>query len=554
MISYRALLRALLITGVSLAAQEPSVPDALILSGSVSDSATTQPIPHANVTVLELSTQQTIRTPADVKASTRGTVKTGSDGRFRVVLSRGVYRISADAQGYVRRSRVADLRDPRRTASLDLALDRHGVISGRLIDYRRRAPVEGVSIQAMRTRFFRGRKILMPESDAVRTDRSGDFEIGGLPPGNYVLELAPTVPETVLPSGKANPAADVTRTRYYRRHFYPEGSADDALGIQLNAAARLSVGNIEVTAEPAHHIIASVIPDLCSDSGTLTVLLVHRYGAVMATRGHAKLPCKGPFTVANVAPGTYDLAVWISGQHISQRASAHSEVVMQDDDIEITVQPRLPISLNGRLEFSNPATDAASRQRMTEGLQVRLSPTKALGFAEERPAHTAADGSFAVSLIPSSEIRISLLGLSAPYYLKEIFYNGSRLHGAVFQPNLYAMEHSLALVVGEDGATISGSVLSDGKPLPEAVVVAVPWPLRYEEDFPVFTPATCDAQGRFEMKAVPPGRYRFVAVAPSAAAQIHAPGVLSAWAEGGQDVLVASRESKVIRLGDVVHQ
>ena len=74
-----------------------------------------------------------------------------------------------------------------------------GVISGRVTD-EVGEPIAGVSVWAFQSRYFQGRRQLVPNSGAAQTDDTGQYRLLALPPGDYVIRAS--IRETWIMEGE----------------------------------------------------------------------------------------------------------------------------------------------------------------------------------------------------------------------------------------------------------------------------------------------------------------------------------------------------------------
>ena len=125
------------------------------------------------------------------------TVSTNSQGRYEVRdLPAGRYTIRVTRSGYLslelgqrrplERGRPLQLADGQTIDSADFILPRMGVISGRVTD-EVGEPIAGVTVWAFQTRYFQGRRQLVPNSGNAQTDDTGQYRITSLNPGTYTL-------------------------------------------------------------------------------------------------------------------------------------------------------------------------------------------------------------------------------------------------------------------------------------------------------------------------------------------------------------------------------
>jgi hypothetical protein len=240
-------------------------------------------------------------------------------------------------------------------------------------------------------------------------------------------------------------------------------------------------------------------------------------------RSGVNLPCGSKFTATNLAPGLYQLQAWLMRKPLAQRAFSYREIAVETDDVEAVLQTVPPVLIRGKV-------------RPNVALAIGLRPLRGLSFAEEPPIKVAEDGAFQSLLFPRLSVEVNVSGVAAPQYVQSILYNGARAPGGVFEPDPYALEHSLEVVVANDGATLHGQVAERGDPVAGARVAMVKWPQVLVDGFPVMVTATCDTAGRFSQAGLAPGAYRVFAYHEADAPKLDLPGVVSAQAGSATEV------------------
>jgi len=288
----------------------------------------------------------------------------------------------------------------------------------------------------------------------------------------------------------------------------------------------------------------------CPEGQRLNLSLAERDGAMLRTIGSATTTCPKRLSAIHLRPGSYRLSAWIPGAPAAERLSASAEVEIHRDDVGVALDLRRPIRIGGTIGFAADGVKATAGEKTDfSGLRVSLSRVDGLPFADERDAAAPSqDGAFIVFAPVTRQVAVKVAGLKPPLYVKEILYNGSARSGERFEPNGQAIDHSLAIVLADDAATLDGSALdAAGKPLADATVAAVRWPLQMEDDFPVSLVATTDSSGRFSFTGVKPGTYRVLAVSPSDET-IDRPGMLAALARDAREIQLEPRQSKSIVL------
>jgi protocatechuate 3,4-dioxygenase beta subunit len=245
---------------------------------------------------------------------------TDQDGRFAFgKLAPGEYRLDVQKTGF------APLNEPMtqprtftvaagQPLSVDLRLQRGGVISGRVLDGTGE-PMTDANVMAMRRMpappngVRQPRLLLAPMRGPQQTNDLGEFRIAGLAPGEYVIAAtrhgfafgfgAPGVPP---PSSASGAHTTMVTT------FYP-GTADQAGAQMVTVAAGAETGNIVFTMQsaPAFRVSGIVVDEAGAPIENAMVMLMSdpRNGPMMGPIGSGRSDVNGRFAIDEVPAGTY---------------------------------------------------------------------------------------------------------------------------------------------------------------------------------------------------------------------------------------------------------
>jgi hypothetical protein len=159
------------------------------------------------------------------------------------------------------------------------------------------------------------------------------------------------------------------------------------------------------------------------------------------------------------------------------------------------------------------------------------------------------DAAHTFEIWPEDDETVELAGLKPPYYMKEVRYQGVLAPAGEFKVQRYALAQSLEILVGDDGASLSGTVRERDKAVPGAVVVAIPQPTHLRRRFPVHLLTTADSDGQFKFMRVAPGSYRLLAVRRDIwDTELQKPDVLDRLAPDGTLILLGPRASQATSL------
>src|SRR6476660_6447629 len=169
---------------------QPAQPrDLCSIEGQVMNSLTGEPVRKAHISLQAMGSPNS----RGANPSTYAAV-TDAGGRFTMQdIEPGTYFMGAERNGFIDaqsgrsgQARPALTLNPgQHISDVAFRLVPHGVITGRVLD-EDGEPVQGVQVNVLRYRFFRGKRQLVP-SGGSGTDDLGDYRIFGLAPGKYYL-------------------------------------------------------------------------------------------------------------------------------------------------------------------------------------------------------------------------------------------------------------------------------------------------------------------------------------------------------------------------------
>ncbi len=263
-------------------------------------------------------------------------------------------------------------------------------------------PVVKQTVGMVFTRFREGQLTLAPTDGSGVTDSNGVFIIEKLPPGDYFVQISPTVSESVKAKTAEKPAKETDRPRGYRRTYWPE-DAESGYGrpIRVDSGADLYLGEIEVRRGPFLRISGVVEFGKCAEEEQYALSVFQEYGQAHIGRAAISLPCNTPFVIHNVSPGSYQLNAWVQGRPLLERENARIPVVVSDEDVEFTVQARRPQRLQGKAEFP----ESFPREQRAD-LRVVLMPVGRMPFFDEAtPVSVDEGGNFTLTTAQLGGVR-----------------------------------------------------------------------------------------------------------------------------------------------------
>ncbi len=478
-----------------------------------------QPVADAEITVAEF-----VRQPYKYTELTK--TKTDLEGAFHFELDKfATYIVTAKKPGYsestgslsgAQEQVVVDKDHLQHTVRF--ALSRTGEITGRVVDDETGMPIPNFRVHVMGVHYSRGEAI-WTGGDVPTTDADGRFVAKDREPGNYIAQVGPQTlgKERLMKqfTDRDLPIVDMD----YANAYWPGGQGlDSASLVQLQPGGSASVGTIRAKKTSFYRVRVSIPSPGCAPEEKLAL------DAMMlqfeASAG-GEVTCGGDFLLRNLQPGSYMLYLFDM-----EKAEHRKRVVMPfevtDRNFDIKVSLMTGPNISGRITLADgvqgPMPTTAKIVMQTQGR---------IEFTDERqPVTPDADGNFRFAEVPLARERVTVSGLGAGYYVKEMRYNGIPLTDNIFATDGGSPSQSLDVVLDDKPATVSGTVTEGDKPVGKPYVVLVRWPATPENIFLATKRTTGDDNGQYRFTGLPPGEYRVLAVSPQTVPHLDEPGVL----------------------------
>lgn len=513
-----------------LAAQQSpeKPPDKATIAGQVVKAATGEPLKKAWVALRKAEGR-----------SERHTAITDASGRFTLKgIEPGRYRLWAARNGYVRQE--YGQRDPSRPGTiLTLAPGQNvrdvlfrlipaAVIAGRVYDEDGEA-LPAVMVQALRYRYFRGKRRLTP-SQTARTNDLGEFRLYGLAPGQY--RISATYRPGLFGGFGVGQSASATRVtgsgadESYAPTYYP-GTNDPSAASSVEVKTGDEFRGIDFMLLPTRtvRVRGRVFNAVTGRPGRdVMIWLMQRNTTVwtFSMNDRARVEQDGKFEIRGVTPGPYVLAAnwWDEGMRYLTRIPV--EVGSTDvTGIEVVIQrgPDLPgqLSVDGKepgTASSSPTPTSAGEKRAAEDsltdLRVSLQPRDDTPFWGNT-GRVKDDGTFTLENVGQGDYRVSVWRLPPDYYLKQARLGGEDVLEEGLSVAGGRLPGRLEVLVSSAGGRIDGNVLTEEeKPFSGARVVLVPEKRRRDQRR-LYKSTTTDQNGRFTLRGITPGEYKLFA-------------------------------------------
>ena len=550
-----------------------------ILRAAPRDRATTPPSPavaarfEAPVTrgtarvegrVLDVTSEQPL---ADVTVSLRRgerTAVTDTGGRFRFDnLGVGTFDFRVNQPGYAPASAATvPVRDGEHIDDVVLTAGRHGSIQGTVRDETGDAPV-GLVVRVFQKRNLQFFPMLFPRGDST-VDDLGHYEVGNLPPGDYVV-CACIAPQTVVDPrlvqqlGPAMPGTDELNRLFksaiptFPPTYFPgQTRGVDSVVITVDHNDDRYGLDITVYGVKPVAILGQLIESGGPPSRPTALYLIHDGdlpGAVgVSELSPTVLMPDGRFRFAGVPAGLYSVvAAPADGKPGPWGETAVTVSTSDIDNIGVTLGNGLTV--RGRIEFTGgalrPPADVLQQARiglvpqtLSASLMIALSGRGTIGYTGQ----VDADGNFVVEGVSPGELFVTVsFGARSRLTVDSVIGGGSLSSDATLTVGATGLNGVVVNMTDRVETTVRGTVTLDRYQAPGGWRVVIfpadssKWPewFRYREEF---SSTTLDAVRSFTFRDLPPGDY-FVATMSSFDAEM-APSSLARWAETAERITI----------------
>jgi hypothetical protein len=449
------------------------------------------------------------------------TTNTDRDGRYEIGdLPAGRYRVSVTRSGYLplqygqrralEQGQPLDVVEGQIAKDVDFVMPRMGVITGRVTD-EVGEPVEGVSVLALRLRYWEGRRQLVPTVGGMfRSDDAGQYRILGLAPGTYYVQA--TTRETWTET-----EAGVSRTMGYAPTYFP-GTVQSTVAARVNIGLGQEVSSVDISLVPGR---AATISGTAFDSAGRPFSNVALRAEVrgedfsgFSGAGSAAITGNGTFTLRNVPPGEYKL-VASSGRDTERPEVAILPITV--DGVDIT-----DVALTGSeggIVTGRVLTDTGEVPTI-RGLRINLAAPQAgqvdptlLGlFRNPGSSEVASDGTFSIKgVFGASRLRVTL---TDDWAVKAIFHEGREITDSLIELRSGQAMSAVDVVVTNRVSIVSGQ-LSDAKGVSVTDGTMIVFPedaALWGEDSRRIRTARPDRGARYQIKGLPAGEYLAIAL------------------------------------------
>ncbi len=464
------------------------------VSGRVVDDRTGVFLADATVSLLWRPGQSrgAVRSDREIPQATKFSVLSRGDGSFEFDrIPTGNYAVAAELPGYLKSGmgaspRVVKVLPGNRNSGLVVKLHPESAIQGQVLDGEGRGAA-GAEVRAFAA--FRGR---LREIASGIAGESGEFTIGRLPHGRYILFAEPPA------------LSNVQAPAYYPSSPTVDGSAPVDVGL----GGRVSGIRIVLLRGSVHRVRGNV-DDFRNILGNrdASVYLVPRSDRGMDLTALARktpLDANRSFEFSGVPSGLY--TVQLVRERPDPRLLATQVVSIGSVDVTgLNLCPEPTVSLRGQATVAGHADRDLSAVRV-----VFLAVPSAAGFAASVDALAGRDGRFsAQNLEPASYV----ISVQTPpdMYVQRVMFGGREVEGRALDL-AGGIWGSLNIALRDGAARIAGAVLEaeSSAERAERMPVAILYPAGSDPGTRGRRVASA-AGSRFEFEGLAPGRYKVFA-------------------------------------------
>lgn len=424
---------------------------------------------------------------------------------------------------------------------------RGGSIEGRVLDIDG-DPVGEAEVSLLRRGRNRGEPILV-NSRGASSDERGEYRFTNITPGRYYIRVSPVGPKF----GGLAPSQRMPVEQYYG------GARDskDAAPIHVGEGERLNDIDVRLASEPAVQIHGQVLgvpeepqPEPAAPNAGVFVaggrVLGHVGSGIEVQvsptdaeqfRWSQSVIAQGPehrFQVDGLPAGRYRLEAALSSGGKTYSASQMLDARSGSGDVVLTLAPAGEI--HGTLRIEGKAESPTGKA--TAGpMHIVLQGT---GINGRNEAEVGADGRFTLSPVPPGEWNLEVNPIP-PGFLKSVVFGDKDVRFARLEVGSNN-EAALNIVVSMRTAKIEGEIDAGGLSAARAGILVA----RADElgGFTRFYYRTeADAEGKFHVNGIAPGRYKIFALENMSARAFQDPEDIETLKEFGETVDLAEGAS-----------
>lgn len=482
---------------------------------------------------------------------------TDAQGRFEVKeLPAGRYTINASKGGFVtlqygqRRPSESgtpiELGDGQTLDKLTIALPRGSVLGGRITD-EFGEPVANASVIAMRYSYAGGGRRLTaaPGSNSRdTTDDQGHYRLFGLPPGEYFVSATlRSGPEAADPTGEVS--------GYAATYFPGTPNLSEAARVTLAVSQENTTVSFGLIATRLVRVSGQVLTSTGEPAAGGNVMLLSGGSATgrgiqlqQGGGGGGRIDRTGAFTIANVAPGRYQVQARSGGRGGDGELAKMDLVVGTEDVGGVTLVTAPGAIVTGLVVSDTGEPFDFPTQQLQVGARAANPDAPGAGGGISRVG-----ANFTFELRGLTDARLFRVSAPQGWTLKSVALGGQDITDVPTELPPGQSVAGMQIVLTKKTTTLSG-VVSDaaGRPLLDATVVVFPanqqlW--TFQSRF--IKAARPDQDGTYRVAGLPASEdYLIVAVQGLEDGQAGDPEFLAAVKEAAAKFALADGETKAV--------
>lgn len=430
------------------------------------------------------------------------------------------------------------LRPGQKMEGLVFYLDRAAVITGRVFD-EDGEPMPGVTVTTLRQGFLQGRKRLWPAAVATTNDL-GEYRVYGLQAGRYYLKAEPHTWGRVVGEKQYSGSEKSAPERAYKGLCYP-GTTDlsKASTVQVREAEEAPSIDFLMKEVPVVRLrgrIVSVLPKI--GNRNYFDVQVNPRNQLEASFGWSysseRVRSDGSFEVPDVIPGEYTITA-------TQFGEDRNSATQMDLDVGSTDINDLLLVIGGGFEVHGTVIWEGKPSVEKDGLAVSAVPP-GFDFYQGQGGHSSVDknSQFVWKDMPEGQYQVDIFGMGKDVYVKEIKAGENRAEGNVIKLNKGTAEVQITL--SSRGARLQGMVITEEN-LPAPGV----WTVAIAENAWIGKrawAATTDQNGHYELRGLPPGKYKLYSWQDIEESSWDDPDVVKPYEDKGTPIELQDGDSK----------
>ena len=497
-------LLSVVLLAVSVGAQTttPKEPPKCTVQGQVIHDPGGQPLKKAN---LELH-------PEDKETGTSYKAITDVEGRFKIEkVDPGNYSLTLQRNGFLESgkrhtSHTLRLQPGQEIKDLLLRMQPAAVITGKILD-NDGDPMPGVGVEISKYGASSPQRGIVGGGS---TDDLGEFRVGNLRSGRYLIEA---IPSGYSGEPEAKRAGETKEAAPYPTYYPGAVDKSQAAPIELHPGDEVPI-NITLSYGSAYRVRGTIVglPEL---TGSDIMMILRPKDTSLSRSDQFTLTVKsdGSFDIPKLLPGEYRVMLGQmdgTGFHIYQAAQIIEVKDADQDNVRLFSESDSEVHGQFRTENGEKLTWPLLSVTLDSG-----EKDPELDFIWPGPSTRGqfkSDGSFDIKKVPPGKYRVTFNSdtpAAQGYYIKSVSLGGKDVTDSGF--SVSGGTWSLDVVLSSEGATLEGAVV-DGKdqPVQDAVVIALP-DSEHRNRRDLFKKASTDQRGHFVLRGVRPGTYTVVA-------------------------------------------